>query len=282
MEGLWGCCEAILYVSVRGGWVGGLQREGNDEVNNLCCSQNVIDVATQGQGECGAAVHSGVLCVMQLDASSPHPYTAPISVSKVWCSVSGSYNCTEALPARCLFWHLASCLLRADSHLQLLLSCFGWRPIPLFWWIPTPSVAWRSVTYSAVIIPGKLCHFVLGYHQYFPVTKAVLRRTGLFHSRVLAAALSVSACHIDFLRNRQHCVLLRKCYIRGAIRPPPALCNFLMSISWDVLYYTLLIYSKPSPNWCLSVPNVLKQWSTGPHITTFLAGICDFFLGGGG
>ena len=74
--------------------------------------------------------------------------------------------------------------------------------------------------YSVVIIPGKLCYFVLGYHQYFPMTKAVLRRTGLFHSRVLAAALSVSACHIDFLRNRQHCVLLRKCYIRGAILPP--------------------------------------------------------------
>jgi hypothetical protein len=76
------------------------------------------------------------------------------------------------------------------------------------------------VTYSVVIIPGKLCYFVLGYHQYFPMTKAVLRRTGLFHFRVLAAAVSVSACHIDFLRNRQHCVLLRKCYIRGAMLPP--------------------------------------------------------------
>jgi len=83
------------------------------------------------------------------------------------------------------------------------------------------------VTYSVVIIPGKLCHFVLGYHQYFPMTKAVLRPTGLFHSLVLAAALSVSAFHIDFLRNRQHCVLLRKCYIRGAIRPPSVVqCSY--------------------------------------------------------
>jgi hypothetical protein len=35
---------------------------------------------------------------MQLDASFPHPHPAPISVSKVWCSMNDSYNYTEAVP----------------------------------------------------------------------------------------------------------------------------------------------------------------------------------------
>lgn len=161
----------------------------------------------------GTTAHSDILCVIQLDGCAPH--SAPFMFAR--CGVAWAVveiqRCCSVLTSCTLPWH-------ADSHLQLLLCRFGWRPILLFWWIPTPSVAWRSVTYSVVIIPGKLCHFVLGYHQYFPLTKAVLRRTGLFHSRVLAAALSVSACHIDFPRNRQHCVLLRKCYIRGAMCPP--------------------------------------------------------------
>ena len=42
----------IFYVGVRGKeWVGGSQNECDDEVHDLCCSHNVIDVATQGQAE---------------------------------------------------------------------------------------------------------------------------------------------------------------------------------------------------------------------------------------
>jgi len=39
-------------VGVRGKeWAGGLLNECDDEVHDLCCSQNIIDVATQGQAE---------------------------------------------------------------------------------------------------------------------------------------------------------------------------------------------------------------------------------------
>ena len=51
MEGLRGCCEARAVRGCRGGMGGSLPKECSDDVHDLCCSQNVTDVATRGQGE---------------------------------------------------------------------------------------------------------------------------------------------------------------------------------------------------------------------------------------
>jgi hypothetical protein len=111
--------------------------------------------------------------------------------------------------APCLSYRLASVFACRQPHAALagaLPCCSGeYRPLQ--------SPGDPVTLYSVVIIPGKLLTFCAWILSIFPITEAVLWRTSLFHSRVPATALSVSACHIDFLRNRQHCVVLRKFYI---------------------------------------------------------------------
>ena len=94
-----GCCEAILYVDVKG-------RNGLE-----ACNTNVMMIII-------CAVHK-MLQIWQLNdkekwyrctfwyfvrnaAGREFPLSPPpISVSKVWCSMSCSYNYTEAARARC-------------------------------------------------------------------------------------------------------------------------------------------------------------------------------------
>lgn len=104
--------------------------------------------------------------------------------------------------------------------MELRLLCVGWWITLLFRWITDSSARWWFCDFvfcddhSRNALP--FCTCILSV---FALTEAVLWRTRLFHSRVSAAALSVSACHIDFLRNRQHCMVLRKCYIFFPLRP---------------------------------------------------------------